>query len=103
MRQVCAGRVREIATFDRPLPQASAGDAVTLVLDEEIDISRGDLLVDPKSPPEFADQFAAHVLWMSEAPLLPGRPYLLKIGPRTVPATVTAIRHRLDDAQGIAR
>jgi bifunctional enzyme CysN/CysC len=89
-------RVREIATFDGSLAHASAGDAVTLVLDEEIDISRGDLLVDPESQPEFADQVAAHLLWMSEAPLLPGRPYLMKIGTRTVSATVTALRHRID-------
>ena len=89
-------RVREIATFDGPLAHAGTGDAVTLVLDEEIDISRGDLLVDPEFQPEFADQVAAHVLWMSESPLLPGRPYLLKIGTRTVSATVTALRHRID-------
>lgn len=91
-----SAEVTEIVTFDGALPQASAGDAVTLVLDEQIDISRGDLLVDPKAPPEVSDQFVAHLLWMSEAPLLPGRSYLMKIGTRTVPATVTAIKHRLD-------
>ncbi|MGA8549718.1 MAG: sulfate adenylyltransferase subunit CysN [Stellaceae bacterium] len=89
-------RVCRIATFDGPLDRAGAGDAVTLVLDDEIDIARGDVLADPRDPPEFVDQFAAHLIWMSEHPLVPGRSYLLKIGTRTVPATVTALKHRID-------
>jgi bifunctional enzyme CysN/CysC len=89
-------RVREIATFDGPLDRAEAGDAVTLTLADEIDIARGDLLADPRDPPEFVDQFAAHVIWMAEHPLVPGRTYLLKIGTRTVPATVTGLKHRVD-------
>ena len=89
-------RVREIVTFDRTLDRAVAGDAVTLRLADEIDIARGDLLADPRDPPEFVDQFAAHLIWMSEHPMVPGRSYLLKIGNRTVPATVTALKHRVD-------
>jgi bifunctional enzyme CysN/CysC len=89
-------RVCEIATFDGALDRAEAGDAVTLTLADEIDIARGDLLADPRDPPEFVDQFAAHVIWMTEHPLVPGRAYLLKIGTRTVPATVTALKHRVD-------
>jgi bifunctional enzyme CysN/CysC len=89
-------RVREIATFDGALERAGTGDAITLTLDDEIDIARGDLLADPRNPPEFVDQFAAQVIWMSEHPLVPGRSYLLKIGTRTVPATVTALKHRID-------
>ncbi len=89
-------RVREIVTFDGALDRAGAGDAVTLTLADEIDIARGDVLADPRDPPEFVDQFAAHVIWMSEHPLVPGRSYLLKIGARTVPATVTALKHRID-------
>jgi bifunctional enzyme CysN/CysC len=89
-------RVCRIVTFDGPLDRAGAGEAVTLVLDDEIDIARGDLLADPDDPPESVDQFAAHVIWMSEHPLVPGRSYLLKIGTRTVPATVTALKHRVD-------
>jgi bifunctional enzyme CysN/CysC len=89
-------RVREIATFDGMLDRAGAGDAVTLTLADEIDIARGDLLADPRNPPEFVDQFAAQVIWMSEHPLVPGRSYLLKIGTRTVPATITALKHRID-------
>ena len=89
-------RVCRIATFDGPLDQAGAGEAITLVLADEIDIARGDMLADPRDPPEFVDQFAAHVIWMSEHPLVPGRSYLLKIGTRTVPATITALKHRID-------
>jgi bifunctional enzyme CysN/CysC len=89
-------RIREIASFDGALDRASAGDAVTLTLTDEIEIARGDVLADPRDPPEFVDQFAAHVIWMSEHPLVPGRSYLLKIGTRTVPVTVTALKHRID-------
>jgi len=91
----CA-RVKEIVTFEGALASAGAGDAVTLTLDSEIDIARGDLLANPQSPPEFVDQFAAHVIWLSEHPLVPGRSYLLKIGTRTVPATVTVLKYRVD-------
>ncbi|MGH7047065.1 MAG: sulfate adenylyltransferase subunit CysN [Stellaceae bacterium] len=89
-------RVKEIVTFDGPLLRAGAGDAVTLTVTDEIDISRGDVLADPRDPPECVDQFAAQLIWMSEQPLVPGRSYLLKIGTRTVPATVTALKHRVD-------
>jgi bifunctional enzyme CysN/CysC len=91
----CA-RVKEIVTFDGSLDRAQAGDAITLTLESETDIARGDLLADPDAPPESVDQFAAHVIWLSEHPLVPGRSYLLKIGTRTVPATVTALKHRID-------
>ena len=89
-------RVKQIVTFDGPLDRAQAGDAVTLTLESETDIARGDLLADPGAPPEFVDQFAAHVIWLSEHPLVPGRSYLMKIGTRTVAATVTALKHRID-------
>jgi bifunctional enzyme CysN/CysC len=91
-----AARVKEIVSFDGALACAAAGDAVTLTLDSEIDIARGDLLADPRDPPECVDQFAAHVIWLSEQPLVPSRSYLLKIGARTVPATVTSLKHRID-------
>ena len=89
-------RVKEIVTFDGPLDRAQQGDAVTLTFETDSDIARGDLLADPQDPPEFVDQFAAHVIWMSDHPLVPGRSYLLKIGTRTVPATVTALKYRID-------
>jgi bifunctional enzyme CysN/CysC len=91
-----AVRVKEIVSFDGALGCAAAGDAVTLTLDGESDIARGDLLADPRNPPEYVDQFAAHVIWFSEQPLVPSRSYLLKIGTRTLPATVTALKHRID-------
>ncbi|WP_295941317.1 sulfate adenylyltransferase subunit CysN [uncultured Xanthomonas sp.] len=78
------------------VPRAVAGQAVTLTLTEEIDVSRGDVIAAAGDPPEVADQFAAHVLWMDDAALLPGRPYWLKIGARTVAASVTEIKHRID-------
>ena len=88
--------VARIVSMDGDLPQAVAGDAVTLVLADEIDISRGDVLAAPEARPEVSDQFAAHVVWMDEAPLLPGRSYLLKIGTRTVSASVSALKHKVD-------
>jgi bifunctional enzyme CysN/CysC len=76
--------------------EASAGDAITLTLADEIDIARGDVLAAPDRRPEVADQFAAHLIWMSEQILLPGRSYLMKIGAKTTPARVTQLRHRVD-------
>jgi len=75
---------------------AEAGDAVTLTLADEVDVARGDVLAPPAARPEVADQFTAHLIWMSPEPLLPGRSYLMKIGARTVPASVTELKHRID-------
>jgi bifunctional enzyme CysN/CysC len=75
---------------------ARAGQAVTLTLTDEIDIGRGDVIVAANDPPQVADHFAAHVLWMDANALLPGRPYWLKIGARTVSATIRAIQYRID-------
>jgi bifunctional enzyme CysN/CysC len=65
-------------------------------LTDEIDISRGDVIANAARPPEVSDQFAAHMIWMNDLPLLPGRPYWLKVGTRTVNATVTEIKHKVD-------
>jgi bifunctional enzyme CysN/CysC len=88
--------IARIVTYDGDLPEAKAGDAVTLTLKDEIDIARGDLIVQPTSRPEVADQFAAHLLWMAEEPLLPGRNYLMRIGTQYAPAKVTALKHKVD-------
>lgn len=88
--------VTRIVTADGDLDTCEAGDAVTLVLADEIDISRGEVLSHTQSRPQLADQFAAHVIWMAEERLLAGRSYLMKLGTRTVPASVTEIKHRLD-------
>jgi bifunctional enzyme CysN/CysC len=89
-------RVARIVTADGDLPRAGFGDAITLTLTDERDISRGDVIAAAAQPPQVADQFAAHLLWMEEAPLLPGRSYWLKIGARTVSAQVTEIKHKID-------
>jgi bifunctional enzyme CysN/CysC len=82
--------------MDGDSEEALPGEAVTLTLDEEIDVSRGDLLCDSTARAEVTDQFAAHLLWMAEDELLPGRQYLLKIGARMVPASVTELKHKVD-------
>jgi bifunctional enzyme CysN/CysC len=89
-------KIARIVTGDGDLPSAITGQAVTLTLEDEIDISRGDVIAAASSPAQVADQFAAHLLWMGEHALLPGRPYWLKIGARTVGASVTEIKHRVD-------
>jgi bifunctional enzyme CysN/CysC len=100
-RIVVAGSGREsvvarIVSMEGDLSQAVAGDAVTLTLADALDVSRGDVLVAPDARPEVSDQFAAHVVWMDEAPLLPGRSYLLKLGTRTVSASVSTLKHKVD-------
>ena len=89
-------RVARVVTADGDLDQANTGDAVTLTLEDERDISRGDVIAATAEPPQVADQFAAHLLWMDAKALLPGRPYWMKIGARTVSAQVTDIKHKVD-------
>ena len=89
-------RVQRIVTADGDLARAWAGQAVTLVLDRELDISRGDVLADAAKPAPVSDQFAAHIVWMGDEALLPNRTYWLKVGTRTVNARVTAIKHKVD-------
>jgi bifunctional enzyme CysN/CysC len=93
-------RVTRLLAMEGDATRASAGEAVTVWLDRPTDVARGDLLCDPARRPQVADQFAAHLLWLGEHPLLHGRPYLLKIGPRCVVAQVTTIRHRVDPDDG---
>ena len=88
--------IARIVTQDGDLVRAGHGQAVTLTLTDEIDVSRGDVIVSARNPCETADQFAAHLIWMDEAELIPGRGYWLKIGARTVNATVTEIKHKID-------
>jgi len=88
--------VARIVTADGDLDVAREGQAITLTLRDELDVSRGDVIAEAHRPAQVADQFAAQVLWMGEQPLLPGRPYWLKIGTRTVSASVTEIKHKTD-------
>lgn len=89
-------RIDRIVTRDGDLATARAGDAVTLTLDRELDVSRGDIFSSLDRRPEISDQIAAHLIWMASEELLPGRPYLLKIGARTVGATVSELKHQVD-------
>ncbi|HST35166.1 MAG TPA: adenylyl-sulfate kinase [Allosphingosinicella sp.] len=88
-----AAEVARIVTMDGELAEASAGQAVAIALTEEVDCSRGDMLA--AGSPEVADQFEATLVWMQDEPLLPGRQYLLKLGTRTVPATVQEPKYKI--------
>ncbi|MFC4172947.1 adenylyl-sulfate kinase [Microvirga sp. GCM10011540] len=89
-------RVARIVTMDGDRDEAHADEAVTLVLEDQIDISRGDVLTDPAQPPVVANQFAADLIWLNDDPLIPGRSYLLRLGTTVVPATITELKHRLN-------
>jgi bifunctional enzyme CysN/CysC len=88
--------IARIITQNTDLAEAVSGQAVMLTLIDEVDISRGDVIVASKYPCEVADQFAAHIIWMDDVELIPGRGYWLKIGARMVNATVTEIKHKID-------
>lgn len=88
--------VARVVTFDGDLDQAVAGQSVTLTLADEIDCSRGDVLAVADNPPEVADQFESTIVWMSDEPLLPGRPYWLKLGTQTVTAQVQAPKYQVN-------
>lgn len=90
------GTVDRIVTMDGNLNSASAGKAISLVLKEEIDISRGDLLSSPVARPAHADQFKVHLVWMHEDAMLPGRGYLLKTGATTVSAQITDLKYKVN-------
>jgi bifunctional enzyme CysN/CysC len=89
-------RVKRIATFDGDLEEAFAPQSVTLTLEDEIDSSRGDMLVRPGNVPKVDRRFDAMVVWMSEEPLMPGRQYLFKQTTKLVPGAVAALRYRID-------
>ena len=88
--------VARIVTSDGDLVQAVANQSVTLTLADEVDASRGDVISCAEQPAQAADQFEATIVWMSDQPLLRGRNYLLKIGTKTVTATVAPVKHKLN-------
>ena len=88
--------VERIVTSDGDLEEAAAGQSVTLTLSDEIDVSRGDVIAAASEPPGVADQFEAHVVWMAEQEMLPGRPYLLKLGTRTVGASMDRPKYKVN-------
>ena len=89
-------KVKSIAIGDRAVDAAFDGQSILLTLEDEIDVSRGDVLANADAPPATSDQFGAHLLWMGDHALLPGRHYWLKLGTRTVSCVVTEIRYKAD-------
>jgi bifunctional enzyme CysN/CysC len=89
-------QVARIVTMGGDLPLAVAGQSITLTLEDEIDISRGDVLSLAETPAEVADQFEASLVWMTDEPMLPGRPYLMKIGTQTVTASITEPKYKIN-------
>ncbi|KUY53648.1 sulfate adenylyltransferase subunit CysN [Burkholderia sp. RF2-non_BP3] len=99
VRVLPSGRESRVASVITPAGEADvarAGEAVTLTLADEIDISRGDMIARADAPPEVADQFEATLVWMHDDPLLPGRPYLVKLGTQTVGATCATPKYKID-------
>lgn len=92
-----SSKIKEIVTFDGNLEQAFAGQAVTLTLEDEIDISRGDVIVgQQQTNPTIADKFKATIVWMTEQAMVPGRQYTLKLATRSVSGSIAMIHHRID-------
>jgi bifunctional enzyme CysN/CysC len=88
--------IKSIVTKGGDLAEAAAGQSVTLTFDDEVDCSRGDVIAVADNPPEVADQFEATVVWMDDEPLLPGRGYWLKLGTRTVSASVSEPKYEVN-------
>ena len=89
-------RIKSIVTMDGDLAETEAGESVTITLEDEIDISRGDLLAPVQHRPLLTDQISAHLIWMDSDHLLVGRPYIIKLGCQQVLAAVTALKHKVD-------
>ncbi len=88
--------IKSIVTFDGELEQAFPPQAITLTLDDEIDISRGDTIVSSDNLPSVADKFDANIVWMAESALTPSKQYILKLATRSVSGSITNIQHRID-------
>jgi bifunctional enzyme CysN/CysC len=89
-------KVARIVTHNGDLETAVAGQSITITLTEEVDVSRGDVLATSESPPAVADQFQSTIIWMHDEPMLPGRPYLIKLGSRTVTGSITAPKYKVN-------
>ena len=90
------GSVARIVTYDGDQEMGVADQAVTLVLDEEIDVSRGDVIATQSAPPDVADQFEVTVVWMDDEPMLRGRTYLMRIGTKLVTATIAPLKYKIN-------
>ena len=91
-----SSKVASIVTMDGNLPDAEAGEAITITLEDEIDISRGDILAPKQHRPLVTDQISAHLIWMDASNLFVGRPYLVKMGSQQIQATVTKLNHKIN-------
>ena len=99
VRVVPSGRetaVERIVTMDGDLDHAVTGQSVTVTLADEVDVSRGDVICAATAPAALSDQFECHLVWMGTEPMLPGRPYLLKLGTRTAVATVAQPKYKVN-------
>ena len=88
--------VERVVTYDGDLEQGVAGQSLTITLKDEIDISRGDVICAANDPVEVSDQFQVEILWMSDEPMLPGRPYLFKSSTKTIPGTLDDLRYKVN-------
>ncbi len=91
-----ASKIKQIATMDGDLDSAEAGQAVTLVLEDEIEVSRGNILVAPEARPNVADQFQAKIIWFDADAMIPGRSYVLRTEADSTPATITALKYHVN-------
>jgi bifunctional enzyme CysN/CysC len=92
--------IQQVFIGDQAVNEAHTGDSVCITLADERDISRGNVVCAAQAPVDVAEQFHAHIVWMHETPLIPGRPYMLKLHHQTVQATVSSIRHQIDPNTG---
>ena len=89
-------KVKSIVTMDGEQPLAVTDQAITLTLEDEIDVSRGDVICGKDDPVDVSDQFAAHVIWMSDKKMLPGRQYRFKLNNQTVLGSVSELKYKVD-------
>jgi len=92
--------VKRIFVYPSELDSVETGQAATIELSDQVDVGRGDIFAPIDAPPDVADQFAAHVVWLNDSPMLPGRTYSLRIGTHSVAATITALKHATDIETG---
>jgi bifunctional enzyme CysN/CysC len=89
-------KVARIVSYDGDLAEAVTDQAVTITLTDEVDVSRGDVLCAAQAPVEVSDQFEVEVLWMGDEAMLPGRPYIIKAGTKTLPGTLDKLKHKVN-------
>jgi len=92
--------IRRIYAYPSEIDSVEAGQAATIELSDQVDVSRGDIFAPLDAVPEVADQFAAHIVWLNDNPMLPGRTYSLRIGTHSVAATITALKYGTDIETG---